>query len=96
MSADKPKCHRCGDQGETHDWERDSTFWGWLGFGTETLRKNMVRIKSRYYRRNPQYGSPMLISDELQPLCDECWGDLVGLFLQGRAVPALVDRKPRA
>lgn len=90
---DRAKCHRCGDVAETHDWERSSTFWGWFGLGTVTHTIRRVRIKSQYFRREGS-GSPLLVSDDIQPLCLECWGELVGEFMQGRAVPALADRRP--
>lgn len=91
---EKPKCERCGEQAETHNWEASSTFWGWFGLGTRTIVQRRVRLKSQYFRREGG-GSPLLLVDETKPLCMDCWGDLV-VFLQGRAVAACgIERTER-
>jgi len=93
MSTEKPKCKRCGVIAETYNWERDSSFWGFLHLGTLTHRVHRVRVNSKYYRRNSEHGSPMLVSDETWPICADCWGELIGRFMQGREVVALAERQ---
>ncbi len=86
--SDTEKCVRCGEVAETYNWEKDTTFWGWFGLGTATATKHLLRVKSQYFQRNPDARSPGLLSDEMKPLCGDCWGLLVGRFMQGRSVEA--------
>jgi hypothetical protein len=88
---DRPKCERCGQVAETHDWERSSTFWGWFGLGTHVVTRRLVRIKSQWFRREGP-GSPLLLVDEIRPLCQECWSALVE-FMQGSEIAALPRKK---
>lgn len=84
---DRPRCERCGEVAETHNWETSSTFWGWFGLGTRTVVDRRVRVKSQYFRREGP-GSPLLLVDEVKPLCQDCWSGLVD-YLRGVAIPPL-------
>jgi hypothetical protein len=90
--SEKNKCVRCKNQAESVIWANGhaGTFWGWFGRGSGTTR--IFRVKSRYFRPTGAK-SPMLISEDLEPLCEPCWSDLVGRFLQGRSVLSLADRE---
>jgi hypothetical protein len=87
------KCKRCGITAESYNFEADSTFWGWITNEVTTVVTRRVRFLASYYRRKPKYGSPMLAVDERQALCDDCWGLLVGRFMQGRSVDAMPGKE---
>lgn len=89
MPKEKARCARCNDYAETINWEKDSSFWGSLGFGRTVISSWNVRIRSTYFRRGDGPGSSMLYSDETRDLCAKCWGEFVGQFMQGKPVPAL-------
>lgn len=94
--SEQKKCARCGEQAETYNFEADSTFWGLMVTDIKTTVERRLRVASHYFRRNPPEGSsPMLVSDETRPLCGDCWGLLVGRFLQGRAIPAMPGKEGR-
>lgn len=85
MSYVEKKCSRCGERAETRDNLAETTFWGFIQTNTETVTSRSVRIAGTYVRGHGA-DTRVLASDEKQPLCDPCWGLLVGHFLQGRAV----------
>jgi len=91
--SDKTKCKRCGDLAETYDFDADSSFWGFIVTDTKTTVERRVRIASTYFRRNPKGMSSVLKADEKQELCGDCWGLLVGRFLQGRSIAAMPGKE---
>lgn len=94
--SEKPKCSRCGEVAETWNFEAETTFWGHVQNITETSVVRKLRVFSSYFRRGATpHLSDMLRSDESKPLCADCWGALVGRFLQGRSVPALPGKEGR-
>lgn len=82
------KCERCGDRAETIDNIRGTTFWGLIQRTTETRVRTSMRVASTQYTRTER-DTRLLRSDDTLPLCDPCWGLLVGRFLQGRDVVSL-------
>lgn len=82
------KCERCGQRAETIDNVRGSTFWGLIQRTVETTVRTSMRVAGTQYTRT-ESDSRLIRSDETMPLCDPCWGLLVGRFLQGRDVVAL-------
>lgn len=93
MDSSNP-CVRCKAETPTYSFDNDSTFWGWVGTEVTTTIERRVHVLSSYFRRNPRLGgSPLLESDEKKPLCSDCWGLLVGRFMQGREVPAIPGKE---
>lgn len=84
----KDACERCGERAETIDNIRGTTFWGLIQRTTETTVRTSLRVASTWYKRTKD-DSRLLRSDDTMPLCDPCWGLLIGRFLQGREVVAL-------
>lgn len=84
----KDACERCGERAETIDNIRGTTFWGLIQRTTETRVRTSLRVASTWYKRTRE-DSRLLRSDDTMPLCDPCWGLLIGRFLQGREVVAL-------
>ena len=97
MSANDKPCGRCGERTPTKDNIAETTFWGVIRtqVRTATSEQRSIRFLATYYRRNPRFGSPVLRVDDEQPLCAECWGLLVGRFMQGRSVPAMPGKEGR-
>lgn len=94
MSAKQAKCQRCGERAETNDNLVGSTFWGAIRREKTTTVVDRVRFLATYYLRNEERESLMRVDDD-QPLCSDCWGALVGRFMQGRGVPALAGKEER-
>lgn len=88
MTADD-KCARCGNRTPTNDNIAGTTFWGFLTAETVTTRR--VRLQAHYFRH--ERGS--LTADERKGVCSDCWGDLIGRFMQGRSVDALPGKEGR-
>lgn len=93
MSTNSEKCKRCGEVAESYEFDNESTFWGKIGAERVTRTTRYLRFLATYYRRNPKFGSPMLTVDERQPLCSECWGLMVGRFMQGRSIAAFPGKE---
>lgn len=91
--ADVEKCARCGQVAESHDFDRESTFWGFFTQEVSVSTTKRLHLMATYFRRNPKYGSPVLSVDERKALCDPCWGLFVGRFLQGRNVAAMPGKE---
>lgn len=88
--TEKP-CARCGGPAATHDNIAETSFWGKITM-TQTLRETTqaLRFQAAYIIRNPRIGgSGNMLVDETKELCGDCWGLLVGRFMQGRSVPAM-------
>lgn len=92
--SDAP-CQRCGGTVPTRDNLHGSSFWGLVVRETETTTVERLRFRSTYIRDEPLHGSPVLRCDEAQALCSDCWGLLVGRFMQGRDVPAMAGKEGR-
>ena len=86
------KCRRCGVKAHDIDNILDRQFWGAIERETETTTVHRVRILSTAI-----YGggrdSRVLSADEREPLCTDCWGLLVGRFMQGRSVDAMPGKE---
>lgn len=91
MAEDK-KCNRCGDRAMTIDNVVGSTFWGFIQTEVETVTTKQVHLKATYYVRNERDDKVMTV-DEQQALCSDCWGLLIGRFMQGRSVPAMSGKE---
>lgn len=87
------KCKRCGDRAMTIDNEKGTTFWGAIQSEVETTVVRRLRMMGTYYRRNDRPDDTLITSDEKRPLCSDCWGLLVGRFMQGRSVPAMPGKE---
>lgn len=85
MSGDK-KCRRCGARAETIDNISGTTFWGLIQRTKRTTVETFIRVAGTQYMRRDSDRDGILQSDETIPLCEACWGLLVGRFLQGREV----------
>ncbi|MFJ4173386.1 hypothetical protein [Microbacterium sp. NPDC089696] len=81
------KCARCGERAETIDNIRGTTFWGLIQRTTATRVRKQLRVACTQYTRTEK-DERVITVDETRPLCDPCWGLLVGRFLQGRDVVA--------
>ena len=90
-AAEVDKCARCKGVVPNVVNILGTQFWGLLTT-RETVTRS-VRLLATYIRDNPRYGSPVLRTDKSSPMCDACWGLLVGSFLQGRSVPALPGKE---
>lgn len=88
-------CARCGAVTPTIDNVRESTFWGSVTTSVTTTVERTMRIRATYWRQDPRAGAPMLRTDDERPLCSDCWGRLVGRFMQGRSVDALPGKEGR-
>jgi hypothetical protein len=86
-------CKRCGGQWPTNDNIAETTFWGAIETSTETTTQRRVRVLATYFNRNPKRGSGLIRVDERQELCDPCWDQLIGRFMQGRSVDALPGKE---
>lgn len=75
----KTECARCGDEAETRDNTRGTTFWGLIQRSTETRVRTSMRVACTQYTRTED-DTRTLRTDETMPLCDPCWGLLVGRF----------------
>lgn len=92
--SDQP-CARCGGPTPTNDNVSETMFWGFMQVKVQTVTTRSARFRATYFRRNPRRGSPLLVVDEEQPICDPCWGLLIGRFMQGRSVPAMPGKEGR-
>jgi len=84
--SEPEKCARCKARAESNDNIQETTFWGSIAKETTTTVARRIRFVAAYVNRKS--GSNMLV-DEQQALCSDCWGLLIGRFLQGRDVPAI-------
>jgi hypothetical protein len=82
MSAEA-KCARCGDRAESINNETGTTSWSFIQNEVTTTTARTVRVFGTSYRYKPHQ---LLVTDEKQALCVDCWGLFVGRFMQGRAV----------
>jgi len=87
------KCHRCGGAWPTNDNIAETTFWGAIETSQETSVRRRVRFLATYFNQNPRRGSALMRVDERQELCSDCWGQLIGRFMQGRSVNALPGKE---
>ncbi|MEV8134311.1 hypothetical protein [Microbacterium aurantiacum] len=81
-------CRRCGEPAETRDNIAGTNFWGLIQRKTETIVRKSIRVAATHYKRT-EHDRSVLRSDEEIRLCDPCWGEFIGHFLQGREVVAL-------
>ncbi|MEV7962391.1 hypothetical protein [Oerskovia paurometabola] len=88
-------CDRCGGPTPTRDNIRGTSFWGLIQHKTTVTTKRSIRFRATYLRDHEKVGSPLIRVDEERPICDDCWGLLIGRFLQGRSVPALPGKADR-
>ena len=86
------KCRRCGQRAESIDNIIDRSFWGAIQAETETVTTKRLRVLATYIKGGG-YGARVSTCDEQQPLCDDCWGLLIGRFMQGRSVPAMAGKE---
>lgn len=94
--SEPEKCKRCGGQWPSNDNVAETTFWGLFGTKAVTTTERSVHFAAHYYRRKPRFsGSTSLVSDEDVKLCSDCWGLLIGRFMQGRDVPAMAGKGGR-
>lgn len=85
MSA-KEKCARCKEPVEHIDNIMGYSFWGIIQQKVETTVRKSIRVASMTIRQDDRR---VLSADDEMPLCDPCWGLLVGRFLQGRDVVSI-------
>jgi len=93
MSAKEGQCARCSGPWPTVDNIVDTSFWGLIRTKTATAVTKSLHFHASYYRPSTKTGSSMLRVDEEQNLCGDCWGLLVGRFMQGRDVPAMPGKE---
>lgn len=87
------KCARCGDRAQTIDNLIGSTFWGLIQKETTVTTAEAIRFRATYIRqRSSAMPDSVMRVDDSQDLCGDCWGLLVGHFMQGRAVPSLAKK----
>lgn len=95
MTAEQGKCVRCGGAWPTVDNIVDTSFWGLIQTKTATAVTKSLHFRAAHYRPSTKTGSSMLRVDEEQKMCSDCWGLLVGRFMQGRDVPAMAGKEGR-
>jgi len=84
--SDKEQCARCNEPVEHIDNIMGYSFWGIIQQKVETTVRKSISIASMTVRHDDRGA---MRTDEETPLCDPCFGLLVGRFLQGRDVVAL-------
>jgi len=85
------ECQRCGAQAHDIDNIIERQFWGAIERETETSTSRRVRVLSTTIYGGG-HDTRVLRSDEREHLCIDCWGLLVGRFMQGRSVPAMAGK----
>lgn len=76
-------CKRCGDKTPTIDNLIESTFTGFLRVKTTTTTEKSIGVGNTYIKGHG-INTRVSTSDEEYSLCSDCWGLLIGYFLQGR------------
>lgn len=89
------ECSRCKGRVPTIDNVLWTTFWGGFRKDITTHTTRSIHISSLYTREDPDYGSRVLNSSSDMPLCSDCWGLLVGNFLQGRTILSLEEQRAK-
>ena len=82
----KDKCARCKEPVEHNDNIMGYSFWGLIQQKIETTVRKSIRVAGMTVRHDERRD---MRSDDEMPLCDPCFGLLVGRFLQGRDVVAV-------
>jgi len=88
----KALCVRCGEAHEYRDNIAETTFWGLITVNTETVISKSVDVKYTLIKGHG-IDTRVIGSDEENKLCQDCWSDLVGRFLQGRSVNAVAGKE---
>jgi hypothetical protein len=86
------ECQRCGAQAHDVDNIIERQFWGAIERETETVTSRRVRVLSTTIY-DGGHDTRALWSDEREYLCLDCWGLLIGRFMQGRCVDAMPGKE---
>ena len=76
-------CSRCSAETPTWEFEKEKTFVGFLKVATEVKRRHTINNRYNYIRGHGA-GTLVNFGDEDYTLCEDCWSDFVGYFMQNR------------
>jgi len=76
-------CDRCGDVTPTWEFESEKTFVGFLKVATLVQRKHTINNRYNYIKGHG-VNTDVKVGDQDYTLCENCWSDFVGYFMQNR------------